>query len=633
MRTVYRTRAMVLAACCVLVASTASGQQPAVERATAQPAGEVLKHIPAGCLGFAVVNNVEELTSKIDRFIKQISPGERPLVPFAVLDWLKGAVQLGEGFEYSGAVAAVMLDPQQFGFDIPAMITEDRPPKPEEIPFGVLIPGKDLAKTLAAYQPVQSGDNYKLSRPESPAILARQVGNHILIGTSPKALAAIAATDKPILGELSLADKALMARNDLAIWVNFRVYGPLLETVLPKLQEKIRKGQAPGGPGGVMVAPEPLTKLMLSYAQLLSIYKDFYKQLEDEAVGVRFTETGVFMEGCVSFVPDSSLGKALIALEKPTSPLLHRLPNMPFVFALGGRSMPQPKEDLTKCVDQILGIEMLKDLSAEGKTKLRGVMLGMSEQVRSFQFYLGENTASAGRLGIACVIECVSAEKVRDLLADAVAVAGELKAQIPAPPLQALSVSYLKGAQSMQDRPVDVISISHPALEGAEMPEEARAAMKSGIKTVFGEERLCLYVAQADKNTLAITMGGAQGFLASVLKTAGGTGKLHLDESIVKSLEMMPKNRSFVGLFSPGNLTKLIMNIIKDYSAAMGTEPPPLNVEITSRELFAVAGAVQKADLSFAGYIPSAPIREFIQKVLVQMMGMPLGPPPPQEGF
>jgi len=99
MRTVYRTRAMVLAACCVLVASTASGQQPAVERATAQPAGEVLKHIPAGCLGFAVVNNVEELTSKIDRFIKQISPGERPLVPFAVLDWLKGAVQLGEGFE------------------------------------------------------------------------------------------------------------------------------------------------------------------------------------------------------------------------------------------------------------------------------------------------------------------------------------------------------------------------------------------------------------------------------------------------------------------------------------------------------------------------------------------------------
>jgi len=633
MRTVYPTRAMVLTACCLLLASAATGQQPSVERATAQPAGEVLKHIPAGCLGFVVVNNVEELTLKIDRFIKQISPGERPLLPFSVLDQLKGAVQLGEGFDYSGAVAAVMLDPQQHGWDISAMITEERPPKPEEVPFGVLIPGKDVAKTLAAYQPVQSGDNYRLSRPEGPAILARQVGNHIAIGTSPKALAAIAATDKPVLDELSLADKALLARNDLAIWINFRVYGPLLETVLPKLQEKIREGQAPAGPSGVVMMPEPLTKLTLSYAQLLSIYKDFYRQMEDEAVGVRFTEAGIFMEGCVSFLPGSSLGKALSALEKPTSPLLHRLPNMPFVFALGGRSTPQPEEDIAKYVDQILKIEMLRDLSAEGKTKLRRVMLGISEQVRSVQFYLGENTASPGRLGIACVVECASAEKVRDLLADAVAVAGELKAGIPAPPLQALSVSYLKGAQSLQGRPVDVISISHPALEGAEMPEQARASMKAGIKSVFGEEKFCLRVAQADKNTLAITMGGAEGFLASVLKTASGTGKLHLDESIAKSLEMMPKNRSFVGLFSPRNLTKLIMNVIQDYSVAMGTEPPPLNVEITSPELFAFAGAIQKADVTFAGYIPSAPIREFIQKVLVQTMGMPLGPPPQQQGF
>ena len=138
-----------VAAAVMLSGSVALGAGP--EAAEAKPLGPkvpasaALKQIPAGCMGFVVVNNVNGMCGKVDEFLKSIGPGGQPFLPMSVLDLIRAQMRLGEGFNSNGPFVVAMLDPQQYGVDLIEMLRLRgvNPPSAPEVPAVILIPGKD----------------------------------------------------------------------------------------------------------------------------------------------------------------------------------------------------------------------------------------------------------------------------------------------------------------------------------------------------------------------------------------------------------------------------------------------------------------------------------------------------------
>ena len=152
------------------------------------PAIAALKQIPAGCMGFVVVNNVNGMCGKVDEFLKSIGPGGQPFLPMSVLDLIKGQLQLGEGFNSNGPFAAVMLDPQQYGvnlmemLDLPGAKPAPAEEKPPEVPAVILIPGKDPAKMFMGREGTKDGAYLKIGK-----MYWRQVGSFVAGSPSKKA--------------------------------------------------------------------------------------------------------------------------------------------------------------------------------------------------------------------------------------------------------------------------------------------------------------------------------------------------------------------------------------------------------------------------------------------------------------
>ncbi|MDY7011492.1 MAG: hypothetical protein SVV80_12190 [Planctomycetota bacterium] len=607
-----------------LNAQDATSVQPAA------PAGDVLKHIPAGCMGFVVVNNVQNFTGKIDGFLQQISPPEQPLVQGKILDMIRGAARLGEGFNANGGFAAVILDPQVYGVDLVEMITGkakptepgEEPKKQPSPPVVLIVPTTDntLVNMLAAYQPVKEGDYIKLPRQGDEPIYCKVAGSYALIGPNLQAVRNVSAGEKSILTQLSATDKAVITRNDVGVWVNLKMLCPILDAAIVKMEKEAAEGGQMGFGPGVMIKK--------SMSRNFASMREIIKQLDDFSTGLRINNTGILIDGRCSFLTDSVLGKALAACKPVAGSLLNRLPNMPYIVAFGARNEPKtPKDFNIKQIDNMLAGEPFTGLSADAKAKLRTVMLGLEEQIDSVQLYLGGNTSGSGQVGAVYVLECKSADTVKTMLADAAAVANEVIQAAEDENLKKLSVRYHKALESVADKEVDVIDIDHPEINT--MEEDDREKMKA----VLGEDKVRLLVASADDKTLVITLGGSKALLTEAMKTARGTGTLQTDPGVAKSLAMLPKQRMGVGLLNIGNIFKVIKNI----SAAIGEEPPPIP-PITAEEPFAGSISIQGSDMSFTGYLPTKTIGEIARTFMGMFMGgrgraRPMPPPGGGEDF
>ncbi len=629
MSSMSRWKCSVIAIVAVLVVglSGLSAQDASVKPAPVKslvPAGNVLKHVPAGCMGFVVVNNVEKFTGKIDGFIKQISPEGQPMVPGRILDMIRGAARLGEGFNANGGFAVVMLDPQVYGVDLVEMIAAKTKPPPEATeepkkqplpPVVLIVPTTDktLTTMLANYNPVKEGNYVKIQKAGAEMPLYCMVaGNYALMGPNLKAVQNVAGGGKSILMQLSAADKVLIARNDVAGWVNLKMLAPILDAAIVKMQ----KEAAEGGPMGF--GPEMMIKK--SMARNLAPMREIIKQLDDVSFGLRITKTGIMIDGRCSHLPDSVFGKAFAACKPVAGSLLNRLPNMPYVIAFGARNQPKtPREWTTKYLNQAFTVEPFKDLSAEAKAKMTKVLLDLDEQIESTQFYLGGITTGTGQVGAVCVLECKSADKVKALLADGVAVANEVIQAVKDEDVKQVTVKYHKALEAVGSGKVDVIDISHPEL--LTMEEDDRNKMK----TILGEDKVRLLIASADAKTLVVTLGGSKALLAEAMKTARGTGTLHTDPGVAKTLAKLPKNRMGVGLLNIGNIFKVIKNI----SAAIGEDPPPIP-PIVAEEPFAGSISIEGADVSVVGYLPTKTVGEIVRTFMGMMMGgMQRGAQPP----
>ena len=128
----------VLTVCLAIFAGTVMAQTDAAPAAmptgaaavTHLPAEPIMGHIPAGAMGYVVVNNVTAMGGNVERFLEQTGLREMlgmPEMPGWLVGMIKGAAQLGEGFNPNGGFAVVMLDPQQYGVDMVSLMGMAQP--------------------------------------------------------------------------------------------------------------------------------------------------------------------------------------------------------------------------------------------------------------------------------------------------------------------------------------------------------------------------------------------------------------------------------------------------------------------------------------------------------------------------
>ena len=596
---------------------------PAPSATPSGPAADALKYVPAGCMGFLLVGNVQNFTGQVDAFIKQVSPPNQPLLPGSVLDLLKVEVRMGETFNPNGGFAVVLLDVQQYGYDAVGKITGKlsaaAPGQEQEIPLVLVIPGKDAAKMFASANPTTEGGYVKI--PGEKVFWGKEVPGFVLAGPNKAAVDAVAATTKSVKDALSAGDKDMVEKDGLMLWVNLKVVYPLVDALLTKLEKDAVA--APATPP-MMMGPEAMMRQSFgqAFGKGAAGWREMLKQINTFAGGVRFAATGVFFDCRVSYVPDSVMGKALAAYKHVPAPLLNRLPNMPYALALGAIPQPElPADYRATQVDQAIAQEPFSKLSTEGKAKARAAMLGLNEQMTGMQLYVGGLTDSTGQLGAAIVVTCKSSEQFKKHVAALVELVPEFLTAEKDPNLSKLMVKYLAGLETVDGKKVDVISIDHPELQTMKEGDRAK------LKALLGEDKLRVLVGSLDDKTLVMTIGGGTKFFTQALETAGGTGKLEQDPNIAKALAQLPKDRLMAAVLSVPN----ILGIVTKAATAMGEPVPPL--KMAPAVPFAGSLAVEKGDVLLTGYVPAESIREIITSFMGMMMGVG-GPgmmPPPME--
>ena len=255
--------------------------------APAETAPSVLKQIPAGSMGFVVINNVKATAARVDEFIKEIGVSKF-IPPGGTLATIKGGAQLGAGFNADGGIAIALLDPQQFGLDIMAMMKAGpnaKPPQPDQIPVVAFIAGSDVKGVFGEMAKPAQGKYFQLQLPAPFPIMAIAHNGYVILSPSKAALDAVISSRKSAADELPKEHVDTLAKSDMAYYINMKVAGPILSGAMKMFEQQIAGGM--GGAPGVMTG-DPLA--------LLGMYRKIVEDMDGVTIGARLTSTGIALD-------------------------------------------------------------------------------------------------------------------------------------------------------------------------------------------------------------------------------------------------------------------------------------------------------------------------------------------------
>lgn len=183
-------------------------------------------------------------------------------------------------------------------------------------------------------------------------------------------------------------------------------------------------------------------------------------------------------------------------------------------------------------------------------------------------------------------------------------------------------IAVAKNVATVDDLAVDAIEI---VMDPNEMSEQDKAKMALAM----GEAAVRFHLVAADPQTVVITFGGAQPYLAEVLKVAkAGDGKILSDPSVADVLAVMPQNLTGIGLLNVGNLFEVL-------SKAMQTLEGPgavLPFRITSKSPVAFGSGITGSCAHGVLYVPNELVKEGVDAVKALIAGPRPMPPTPTTG-
>lgn len=611
-----RVLRVTLAAMLLLSLSTGVWAQ---ETPAAAKVESVLTHVPAGAMGFAVVKNVKALGANIDGFLKTIGVAQQlqiDTIPNGSVGMMQMAAQLGQGFNPDGGFAVIMLDPQAYGIDLAAAMEAGQPPK--ELPFVILAPGTGVAETFGAYKQEPAGNYTKVSL-RMGDMLATQLGGYIALSPMAKALDAMAKPAKTADITLSKAVLKSIDTDDLVVYVNMEVAGPLYVKIIEKAAQQMSQ-QGPGMPLAAAGVMDIYTKA------LIPMYKRVIPQMESIWFTARLANTGLVLSENFIWKADSEMAKMLAGVKGVKGDLVGRLPNLPYGLAMGqiGNASKEGAAFAQGMFKDILATKAFDQMAEADKTKALNLMAELNDQTQEMQLVVGGAPASGGVFGAAMVLKVKDAAKAKTALVDTVKFTLDtVKAMANEPEVSALAINHEAGVETINGLKVDAFTISHP--EMANISDADRAEMVKAL----GEDKLRVLMAQPDAQTLVLTFGGAAGMMDEAIKAAKSGGGI-MDENAKAALKELPGEPLGIVLVNGANIFSTVLKGMQ----TINPQAPLPPIQITAKTPIAVAafceGNVQRVGL----FIPSDLVREVVN--IGMMFAMPRagpGAPPPGGEF
>jgi len=620
-----------IAAVCLLISvlagGPAAGQQP-----DASQTKPILKLIPAGSVGYVVVHDVKKATDIVDRFLKEtgLTQFVEEAMPAGCLKAVLSAARLGEGFNPAGGAAVVMLDPNQFGIDLIKLMKSamsaggaaTAPAKMPKLPFVVFVPGTGVNEMFGKYDPKPAEGYDKLMSVSFGGVdmfAMQHASGYVLLSPNAEALAAVAKADKRADAELTGRHKQIVTESAAAVYINARLIAP---TALKAI--KAMELMAEAHKEGLVDDVPPPVELFGGLKPQLGYYKYILGQLETISLGVRTTDTGVLVDGALTYLPDSQYGKALAAFKAPAGNLLDNLPNVSYVMAAGQTvwSTPGTREAALSVMDALLDADELKQLPRATRDKAKQLATKLLDEITGVQFVMnGVSPEAKGVFNCTLVLKCKDAEKLKSMISEVVGVVREaVEALLKGNgDLKGMKLAYKKNHSKIGDVQVDAIVLDISETDAAAIAEEV-------LRSMFGEPVFQPLVAASGKGTVVISVGGGAESLTAALKVAGGKGKILADKDAAEALKHMPRNADSLMLFSIPNYYELIMAAM----GKMGGGAPPVDFRFTCKTPIAAGSAIEGAGQVFSVYVPTKVVAETVK--LVQTFIDSIGGPGPGPG-
>lgn len=552
----------------VALASTlAVAQVPGVPRKAT-----VLSEIPSGVMGFAVINDLKTTSTKVDTFIRQIGLGQmaNQAMPDGVLKMIVKEARLGDGFTGEGDVAIAMLNPKDVGMDFSKLVEErmntmmgdggQQPPKEVQLPFVVWLPGKSIESVFPKkdYNPTKKGAFTELSLPTGK-MLAMEKGKYVILSPNAEALTVVKKSKLGVLKDLRNDHALEILRTEIGIHMDMKVAGPILNDIIKTFEKFIQKQKEAGGGGMGMMMMGPMAMM----DKIMPTYRDLLEQVSAVTVTGKFVPTGVVVRELATYKTNSEFGRMIAAYKPTDKDLLGKLPDHNWVLAGGGHNLPGIKKAVSLYLDMMDSALEMSPVGGLGqyRAKFSKLTEDMTKEIDTLQFVIGGAAQGNGMFGMTCVMEGDSAKKITGVMKSGTELIDELinkKFGQMDPSTAMPKISYVEDNAEIDAGKLDVIDITHPELAG--MSEQERGMMKK----VLGEDRIRFYVAQADKNTAVVTMGGSTQQMAVSLKSAkAGTGSIMNSRWMTVPKQYLPKKPAMIMVFNGSNLFDLIISGMK----------------------------------------------------------------------
>ncbi|MBS3733705.1 MAG: hypothetical protein KGY99_02145 [Phycisphaerae bacterium] len=600
----------------------ATGAKPAERHAR-----ELLKHVPADAVALVMAGNMREALEGVDAFVQAVRPTtlDEPPEPWVpLLSRIQEAA--GPGLNPDQAVGIMLLPAEKYGM-APAGPMRFILPIPPPVSFAAVVPGKGIGATLGegwiAHEDVEGlyvqGDD----------AFAWQSDKHVIVAPSLKTAKALRAEAPNVLSNLSARDLAMLEAEAFAAWGRLDFVGAFFDKILMstiQMQRGVvadappmattgpartttRPATGPAGGsrparadgldadgaddrhGDVTHPPKP-PKL----SPLLDLYWGGDATI---CAGVGIDAEGVRVDGVLDCGKGSLLDKGLAATKQDgAAKLIRRLPAARHAVIAGGvnlyRAAPKELRALLAAQLDVVPVEMPAGL----RRRHTDAMAAVYTQLRSTRLWVGARTAMEGKLGAAVVMECESAEAMRDALAALCDTTSELMRLAPDAD-EAPQFHYVRG----EGEAADVIRMKFAELD--DMSAEERRILRA----ILGTKPLEFPVVPVDANTLVLAVGGETGFAEQVAAAARADIRVARPKALQDAVSDLPEHRVLVAAADVGGYWDLIKSVID--SVDEDADMPPL--KLTTRVPILAAAWADEGDLGLRLHAPREPIAQIVQ--------------------
>jgi hypothetical protein len=473
-----------------------------------------------------------------------------------------------------GAAALVLLDPAAVDIDVQALVRRRLGPLTGA---ELQIPAQRLAWPVVVLLPVRASSS-GASAPATPrvkrrvlggrAVYTAQLGDFLAVGLSKRAVEAVVGSGTSLAETMPARHRALLDGAAVGLHVNNRVVNPIARRLIDTLDDELQRvlGDSPS----FFALQATLVHKALPYLRTWTAGK------AADTSAVRILPDGLRIDRLESYQPDSDMARALASYQSDGG-VLDRLPEMPWVLAIGSDSLPVQHQALGELSDLAIQVAQIavqlhsrhRRLAPETLAAVQQNVRQLRAQVVSTQICLclsdSARSAGAGLAFVAC-LEVDRSETFGNTLVGTLGLFDRLIAQATGRSDHRYALVHQPGARRVEQVAVDDLELRF--LDQAGKSGGSRTLLRAGM-------------ARPDARTVLLSLDPSGKALAASLSARRRTpARWRENPHLAKALVHMPEDPGSLILLHPANLSEAIGRMRRRLAPEMEPSRPALTGQV-----------------------------------------------------